>query len=119
MLDQRLAYNRTGEARTNISNASPSTSTRKNPYSAPNRIAWTYTSASTVNTIASKLILTFKSSGGLQLSLAIMLTGDIQFLALSIHQLQKSSFEIHVLLFHYYFCILGRSLNLVFCIETY
>ncbi|KAB2009761.1 hypothetical protein ES319_D10G188800v1 [Gossypium barbadense] len=96
MLDQRLAYNRTGEARTNISNASPSTSTRKNPYSAPNRIAWTYTSASTVNTI-----------------------GDIQFLALSIHQLQKSSFEIHVLLFHYYFCILGRSLNLVFCIETY
>ncbi|KAK8276318.1 hypothetical protein V6Z12_D10G191200 [Gossypium hirsutum] len=79
MLDQRLAYNRTGEARTNISNASPSTSTRKNPYSAPNRIAWTYTSASTVNTIASKLILTFKSSGGLQFSLAIMLTGSFVF----------------------------------------
>ncbi|KHG04006.1 hypothetical protein F383_29015 [Gossypium arboreum] len=46
-----------------------------------------------------------------------MLTGATQFLALSILQLQNSSLERCALWFLRYFYILGKSQNLVPCIE--
>ncbi|KHG24187.1 hypothetical protein F383_31232 [Gossypium arboreum] len=46
-----------------------------------------------------------------------MLTGAIQFLALSILLLQRNSPEKHALWFLQYYCILGKSQSLVSCIE--
>ncbi|KAA3488145.1 hypothetical protein EPI10_031920 [Gossypium australe] len=109
--------NRTGEAKSKIFNASPSTSTCKKPDSAPKRIAWTQARASTANAVASKLILTFQLFGGFQFSLAVMLRGAIQFLALSKLLLQRNNPEKHALWFLQYYCILGKSQSLLSFVE--